>query len=72
MHSLSEHMLCMYEHVFGLCVGCGLRGVRNGTDLVDVLAEGGQGGELADEVEVGSRESVNSTAVKRRQRLLAD
>lgn len=35
-------------------------------DLVYVLAEGWDGGELADEVEVGGGEGMNSTAVKNR------
>lgn len=39
-------------------------------DLVYVLAEGGNGGELADEVEVGGSQGMNGTAVKRRQSLV--
>lgn len=37
---------------------------------MDVLAEGRNGGELADEVEVGGSQRVNSTAVERRQSLV--
>lgn len=33
------------------------------TDLVDVLAEGGHRGELADEVQVGCSQGVERTAV---------
>lgn len=39
-------------------------------DLVYVLAEGWNGGELADEVEVGGGEGVNSAAVKHGQGLV--
>lgn len=35
-----------------------------------VLAEGGNGGELADEVEVGGGQGVNGTAVERGQSLV--
>ena len=42
-----------------------------GSDLVYVLAEGWDGGELADEVEVGGGEGVNSTAVKDGQSLVS-
>lgn len=43
---------------------------QSGPDLMYVLAEGWDGGELADEVEVGSGECMNSTAVKNRQSLV--
>lgn len=43
----------------------------SGTDLVYVLAEGRNSGELTDEVEVGSGDRVNSAAVERRQSLVS-
>lgn len=46
------------------------RGRSSEPDLVYVLAEGGNGGELADEVEVGGGQGVNGTAVERGQRLV--
>lgn len=39
-------------------------------DLMYVLAEGWNGGELTNEVEVGSGKRMNSTAVKHRQSLI--
>ena len=47
-----------------------LTSTRRSPDLVYVLAEGWDGGELADEVEVGGGEGVNSTAVKNWQSLV--
>lgn len=41
------------------------------TDLMYVLAEGWDSGELTDEVEVGSGDCVNSTAVEHRQGLVS-
>ena len=45
--------------------------LREEPDLVYVLAEGWDGGELADEVEVGGGDGVNSTAVINRKRLVS-
>lgn len=44
---------------------------QSGTDLVYVLAEGWNSGELTDEVEVGGGDCVNGTAVERRQSLVS-
>lgn len=41
------------------------------TDLMYVLAEGWDSGKLTDEVEVGSGDCVNSTAVEHRQSLVS-
>lgn len=41
------------------------------TDLMYVLAEGWNSGELTDEVEVGSSDCVNGTAVEHRQSLVS-
>lgn len=54
--------MCVYIYIY--------RQRGPGPDLMYVLAEGWDGGELADEVEVGSSERMNSTAVKNRQSLV--
>lgn len=55
----------------GTGVLCFVCVTQSSTDLMYVLAEGWNSGELTDEVEVGGGDCVNGTAVERRQSLVS-